>query len=446
MTAIVKPLTSNFTPAQVPHFVAESYPVFVQFMQAYYTWLDSYVPRDLENEQNVDDSLSGFLSHYNAELNYLSGIFAGLTPQQFIEISKQFYLSKGSAASYQLLFNLLYNESVSLTYPSSQIFKLSDSQWIQDRSIFVNITVGNAFNLIGQTVTIQVGSNSYVVLVSAVSVVNGTIYELSLDASARNVPMNCVGYIVTSLVGVSGTVVGVVNPFASTIYQAGNGFSVGQTYNVQPVGSTSSTTIKITSVTSGGGIGSFEIIKFGSGYTAPFNVVIVPTTNSTKATTTVYNPYVDNLGNFSESGYILTSNYWIVNQSNTAVQYGSADYVGQVISSFSSTENTGLASTTTPTNLAIVSFGIGGVANYPGYYQTANSLLDNPASVLQDSLYYQQFSYLIKSTHPLSDFEQYVKNYLHPAGTKVFSEYGIETVSPFNNSPPPIVQTITTYP
>lgn len=443
MTAIVKPLTSNFTQAQVPHFVAESYPAFVQFMQAYYTWLDSYAPRDLENEQNIDDSLSGFLSHYNAELNYLGGVFKGLTPQQFIEISTQFYLAKGSAASYQLLFNLLYNESVSLTYPSEQIFKLSDSQWVQDRSIFVNVTAGNAFSLVGQLATVKYGSNTYTVLVSAVSVSSGTVYEFSLDASARNVPAASVGATLTSSIGVMGTLVGVINPLASTIYQAGSGFTVGQIYSIQPTLG-SATTIKITGVNSIGGVESFEVIKFGFGYTAPFNILLSAASISKSSSSTTYNPYVDTIGNFSESGFILTTNYWYVDPTNLSVQYGSADYVGQVLSSFSSTESS--TSTTTSDNSAIISFSIGAVANYPGYYATSNSMLDNPASVLQDSLFYQQFSYLIKSDYQLREFEQYVKNYLHPAGTKMFSEYGIQTLAPFNNAVSPLIESTTTFP
>jgi hypothetical protein len=44
---------------------------------------------------------------------------------------------------------------------------------------------------------------------------------------------------------------------------------------------------------------------------------------------------------------------------------------------------------------------------------------------IQDSKYYQSFSYVIKVDELFDSYKSIVKNILHPAGTEVFSEYTI---------------------
>ena len=64
------------------------------------------------------------------------------------------------------------------------------------------------------------------------------------------------------------------------------------------------------------------------------------------------------------------------------------------------------------------------MARYPGYFTANNGFLDD-SIFIQDSKYYQAFSYVIKIDQRLSDYKSIVKSLLHPAGMALFSEFNI---------------------
>ena len=78
----------------------------------------------------------------------------------------------------------------------------------------------------------------------------------------------------------------------------------------------------------------------------------------------------------------------------------------------------------TDTNPAIIKVSLGALAKYPGYYTTNDSFLDD-AIYIQDSRYYQAYSYVIKIDETLESYKTVVKNLIHPAGMALFGEYDI---------------------
>lgn len=62
---------------------------------------------------------------------------------------------------------------------------------------------------------------------------------------------------------------------------------------------------------------------------------------------------------------------------------------------------------------------ISSIITYPGNWQGTDGFLSSD-KYLQDNNFYQEFSYQIRSTHSLVDYEQIAKNLVHPAGTKLF--------------------------
>lgn len=81
-------------------------------------------------------------------------------------------------------------------------------------------------------------------------------------------------------------------------------------------------------------------------------------------------------------------------------------------------------STITDTDPAIIKVTLGALAKYPGYYVTNDSFL-NDAIYIQDSRYYQAYSYVIKIDEALNTYKTAVKNLIHPAGMALFGEYDI---------------------
>jgi hypothetical protein len=103
------------------------------------------------------------------------------------------------------------------------------------------------------------------------------------------------------------------------------------------------------------------------------------------------------------------------------VGYGYADdfYISANVDDSVATYSTSL-----PSADVVISAKIGAVNRYPGFYTTTNGFLSDNQK-LQDNLYYQVFSYVLKIDETISAYKDTVKNILHPAGMAMFGEYQI---------------------
>lgn len=166
-----------------------------------------------------------------------------------------------------------------------------------------------------------------------------------------------------------------------------------------------------------------EIIvdNIGSGYTNAF----VTLQNKPGDTTgsgaqgepvlgSVYDYYMyESTSGFNEDGYVNAGDYWDYNWSDGA-------YVGTIIRQFfTDSENTNTG------NPAVINVSLGAVAKYPGYYKTNDGFLDD-SMFIQDSRYYQAFSYVLKIDEQLQSYASVVRTMLHPSGMAMFGEYSIQ--------------------
>ena len=117
------------------------------------------------------------------------------------------------------------------------------------------------------------------------------------------------------------------------------------------------------------------------------------------------------MGNI-DYGFISKPDYW--------GDYSDTTYTGEIIQSFY-TEKTAALDTTSKYD-AIIVFNLGIVVKYAGYYTTNDGFVSDEIYI-QDSKYYQAFSYVIKVDEQLNSYKALVKSYLHPAGTSLFAEY-----------------------
>jgi hypothetical protein len=77
-----------------------------------------------------------------------------------------------------------------------------------------------------------------------------------------------------------------------------------------------------------------------------------------------------------------------------------------------------------PLDPAIIKITLGSLTKYPGYYSTNDGFLDDDIYI-QDSRYYQVYSYLIKIDERLESYKSAVKTLVHPSGLALFGEYDI---------------------
>lgn len=70
---------------------------------------------------------------------------------------------------------------------------------------------------------------------------------------------------------------------------------------------------------------------------------------------------------------------------------------------------------------------IGPTSTSIGNFQTDRSKLSAVSQKIQDGIYYQDYSYVVKSTVSINDWRDFVKKFTHPAGFNLFGEVLIES-------------------
>jgi hypothetical protein len=140
--------TSLLINRQVPEFVREEHPKFISFLEAYYEFLEQKQgnklndlikrSKDLRFLSDVDESLDDFESNF-------FNTFLSLIPKE-TSVNKEFliknalplYLSKGSEASFKLLFRILFGVESSVTYLKDQILRASDGKWQSEKVLRID--------------------------------------------------------------------------------------------------------------------------------------------------------------------------------------------------------------------------------------------------------------------------------------------------------------------
>jgi len=146
--------TSLLIPSQLPEFIRDDpdYSNFVLFLQAYYQWLEENNNvtdrvKNILNYIDIDDTSDEFLQYfYNEFLNYFPSETLA-NKNEVLKIAKQLYQNKGTQASYQFLFRVLYNTDVDFYYTKDSVLKASAGIWYVPRSLRLLTQDTNFLNL-----------------------------------------------------------------------------------------------------------------------------------------------------------------------------------------------------------------------------------------------------------------------------------------------------------
>jgi hypothetical protein len=118
---------------------------FIAFMNEYFKWMQldvnspATVINTLNENRDIDLIDEGFIKYIEKEI-------ATSTPSNLPNVDKRklykqindIYRSKGSIPSFEALFNLLYGDDIELYYPRVDLMKLSDGNWNEDQSRYMN--------------------------------------------------------------------------------------------------------------------------------------------------------------------------------------------------------------------------------------------------------------------------------------------------------------------
>jgi hypothetical protein len=136
--------TSLLVSSQLPEFVRDNpeYANFKLFLQAYYEWMEEQSQvtnrsKNLLSYRDIDSTTDEFINYF---LNDFFPNFPQdslISKQEAVKIARQLYQSKGTPASYQLLFRILFNSDFDVFYTKDAVLKASSGEWYVAKSLKV---------------------------------------------------------------------------------------------------------------------------------------------------------------------------------------------------------------------------------------------------------------------------------------------------------------------
>lgn len=400
-----------------PDHVAANYPRLIEFAKIFFEYLEennksSYYQNTLYLQRDVREQDPEFAEYIKRELGILSRRNYAIDPKIFYDNIVEIWRSKGSEESIKTFFRLFFNDEVEIYYPWESVLIPSDGRWVVKTVLRVTPTAGDSEDFAGKQI-FEVGSDATAlvdsverkvysdVVIYELVLLNSTIVSKFSEQSIIYVEdSNLRAEVYRSVTGLS-------------IVNRGTGYQVGDKISLAGFDGFTFTAY-VDGVDTNGGIVSISITNFGSGNT-PLHV----------------------------------------RESNTTEEYYLIDYLNYQYS-----DNTQVGPSSVTINIdsddgasAEISIKFGALATYSGYYDGVKGQLSE-SIVLQDSKFYQKFSYEVRTTKSASKWIQPLKKIVHPSGMFVVSNVtmfekvnvGITDYYIFANKVIPVSYTITEAP
>ena len=424
---------------QLPDFVKQDHATFVAFLEAYYEYLEQTgkpyeIVGNLRNYFNIDKTVDDFLQYFKTQFgkDIPEAVFANSNKPHVIKRLRDFYRSKGSEKSFQFLFRLLYQEEIEFYYPSVDMLRVSDGRYTKDKILRCIDTSGSSaiFDFTGKTIT--GGTSGTQGIVELVLKEQVGVFEVSTIYLSK-----VVGTFIDNETITDGTNTFTLDRMVTgyTITYPGNGYSVEDNIPIVGGGAGASGAQFLVSSLTTGSITTYAIPTAGTGYvvgdkltinnTGKLEIdgrtcsVLVKTINGSGGITAV---------EFEHNGFGYKS---IPTVSGGGSGTGaSVTLSGSGIGGIKTLKlvNGGFHYQIVPT-LDFSSSGDGtatGVATIGSYENEANTRWVgddgqlSAANYIQDSRYYQAFSYEIKAGNTIDKWRDYVKRIVHPSGLALF--------------------------
>jgi hypothetical protein len=433
----IKEKLSKIVKGQLPSFIQEDYETFVSFIEAYYSFLEQdqgayELIQNLSSYNDLDETIPSFLEYF---LNtYAPQIPSNIKVDQKLLIKKIKYLyeSKGSEASFELLFKILYDTDVTVEYPNNFTLIPSDGRWSQKVAIQLRTVFGDRTKIKDRFLKYTFEGQNYTIPIVDVRFLTETDTEVFLDQVFLPPNFNVGDTVEVRTVNTSGDLifVGLVEPIPTTyeIIIPGSKFFPGQVYTIGLDGGFG-TVIEIIEVDNNSGIKTLRFVRFGQNYSTSAGTIFTLPFDPTKNIPGSLASLIKSSTRGSRSSGIVQH---LFNDSNI---YFSEDYVSSGDYNLSSVEipfNFSLFNDRRDTfvlsdDTAIITFKFGSIARYPGEFTTPNGFVSEPIVNLQNANRFQPFAYQTNTEQDIDEFFDIVKETIHPAGQLLFNNREIKT-------------------
>lgn len=438
---------------KLPDFIQNDYQLFVLFIQYYFEWMETedmfleYIEKFLDN-QDFDRADEEFLDKFICDFadqfpkNYYDDGTIKFTKVELTKSIREFYLAKGSEASIRFIFTILYNTDIDFFYPRTVLQQSSNGIW--DSIDFLYSTAENYYkldikpdsNIFAQGVT----SGKALIIDKIVTTYSPTVQVMNLSISSYEL-----GFIIgeeieitVDDVTITETILGVLDEIK--VIDGGTDYTLNDSIEITDSGSGDFALANISNI-SNGGYDSYTINSAGTGYSLN---EIVYAKNSIDNNGFGFVAIIKEIGGSGEivklqiinhgEGYTQTGISKISSAGTNAVISFNGDNIGKITSIL--VYESGI-DYTIPANITVsVIDGVGsGLVTEPVTSAVFNGVLrhknelDFPSnySRIQDSYYYQKYSYVVQSHISPHKWLDQIKRTVHAAGTIVFGMYTLES-------------------
>ena len=498
---------------QFPAFYKEDGPNFIQFVKAYYEWMDElgpiYKDRRLFETTDIDETAQQYITYFMKK--YLDGIPGRILADKRL-LEKHIldvYRAKGSTEGLRLLFRLLYNEEIDVYVPEVDMIRASHSTWLKRHYLevsptdkhfeydnqFITGTTSGATAFVSSAAKYYLGKQiAWVLYLTDInegpagtsfikgeyitydglnildaafirgSAVGASVYDSNEDFATGDVLATNIG-LTTTGEDIKYNVSGLIDPNKARGYINFRIVNGGFGYTMNP-----NITITYGTATTGAGasfrIGSLKDtsqMTINNNYIAPVAGVAISnpdygiTLNNANINTilqSALNDSVVTVGTIASLTAVTSGNRMYNGTLNVKVQeplvmgYGLFDTDGNlwgddaVITVNPSTGNGVVSSVRIlssgfgfntqgekieflneddPNKSATLFIDVGGVGVEEGQFLDETSFM-NADKFMQDSYYYQEYSYEIRCSRSLDKYFDILRKLMHPAGNKVFGK------------------------
>jgi hypothetical protein len=315
---------SLFVKEQFPAFYRDEGGMFQVFLEAYYEYLEQEgktidFARNLLEYKDIDSTTAQFLDHFKATfLSQLPGLVRA-DDRLTIKNIMDFYRAKGTPRAVQLLFRLLFDESITVNYPSDDVLKPSTSEFKRPRYVEVyasdldKLILLQGVEILGGTS----GAKAFVESISTKLLNKVKVHVLTLSNLRGNFLR---GEIITKSVDGNTDDMPIVTGSLSdiTITLGGSDNQIGDTFNVI-ASSGKQGRARVTAIADATGLVDFELANGGFGFSLDGNVTFTDVNDQ--------NIQVNNVINAAQSySNTFTGNTHANGDINVAAPYDSIIY------------------------------------------------------------------------------------------------------------------------
>lgn len=421
--------------SQIPEWIYDEKQKFTAFLEAYYEWLErkqnAYAKtHTLYELSDLDQTLDEFVDYFSETYlkNFPKVLAQNLTTdssvdkRKAIKNIKQFYQAKGTEKSYELLFRLMYDVPVEFYYPRDDILRVSDGIWIEPVSIKTTRTNSSSIlrRLENQIITQYDGNG---VFVASATVDFVLIYD--------DGPLQVCELFLRDIIGtfkpgfdietkIDGVVVKErVWPVVSgvRVIDGGSGYRESDLLTYSPTGFGTNTILSVTRTNQNTGIISVGIVKsgisfFGDDVTDDGEVIDDGSSLFGGLVGTLVPDGIIPIGPGGASGGGTGGKMYFVDARNVPRTNVDASIQIDIAPKFER-------------KVFSEVFQFGAMIYYPGYYSTNKGKLSSN-KYIQDSFYFQDFSYVLKTEVSAKKWKEIIKKLIHPAGHELFGRISIK--------------------